>query len=100
MMAVELKKTETFIEHDIVAGGVNVGTVELCLERHEISWLVIYEPYRNNGYGTEVVRRLAGDGYTSLWVRSDNDGAIRLYERCGFEKSGETMFEMRLRGDA
>lgn len=97
-MTVELKKTETFIEYDIIVDGTEVGNVEVCVEKGQISRLVIYEPFRDKGYGTEVVKQLASDGYTSLWVRSDNPRAIHVYEKCGFEKHGETMFEMNLSG--
>lgn len=90
----ELKKTDTFIEHDIIVDNTNVGTVELCPERHEISRLVIFEPYQNKGYGTQVVQSLVKQGYTSLWVRSDNPRAIHVYEKCGFIKGETTMLEM------
>lgn len=93
---VELHKTETFIEFDIIKDGVQVGTVELCPERKEISRLNIWTPYQNYGYGTQVVKELVEHGYSSLWVRSDNPRAIHVYEKCGFKKSGETMFEMKL----
>lgn len=51
----KIEKAETYIENDIIVEVVKVGTVELCLERSEISRLVIFEPYQNKGYGTEVV---------------------------------------------
>ena len=50
----ELKKTDTFIEHDIIVDNTNVGTVELCPERHEISRLVIFEPLNDLEYGQNV----------------------------------------------
>lgn len=75
----QIEKTETFVEHDIIVDGTKVGTVELCHERHEISRLVIFEPYQNKGYGTEVVKELVAQGYKSLWVRSDNPRAIHVY---------------------
>lgn len=62
-----LEKTETFVEHNIIVDGTKVGTVELCPERHEISRLIIFEPYQNKGYGTEVVKELVAQGYKSLW---------------------------------
>lgn len=89
-----IDKTETFIEHDVIVGGTKVGTVELCPERMEISRLVIFEPYQNKGYGTEVVKTLVSHGYKSLWVRSDNPRAIHVYEKCGFVKGNTHMFEM------
>ena len=90
----QIEKTETFIEHDIWADGVKVGTVELCPERNEIARLVIFEPYQNKGYGTEVIRSLIEQGYKSLWVRSDNPRAIYVYEKCGFKRGETHMFEM------
>lgn len=96
---IEIKPTETFIEHDIIHEGVVIGHVELCPERHEIARLNIWEPYQNKGYGTQVVNMLIQEGYTSLWVRSDNPRAIHVYENCGFEKSETHMFEMRKGGE-
>lgn len=63
----QLEKTETFVEHNIIVDGTKVGTVELCPERHKISRLIIFEPYQNKGYGTEVVKELVARGYKSLW---------------------------------
>lgn len=92
----KIVKTETFIENDIIVDEVKVGNVELCPERMEISRLVIYEPYKNKGYGTEVVRELIKQGYKSLWVRSDNKAAIHVYEKCGFVRGETHMFEMKI----
>ena len=92
--SMQIKQTETFIENDIVVEGTIVGTVELCPERREISRLVIFEPYQNKGYGTEVVKSLVESGYKSLWVRSDNPRAIHVYKKCGFKRGETTMFEM------
>lgn len=94
-MQMKIEKTETYIENDIIADGMKVGTVELCEERSEISRLEIFEPYQNKGYGTAVVMELVKKGYKSLWVRSDNPRAIHVYEKCGFKKVGTQMFEMR-----
>jgi len=89
----KIEKTETFIEHDIIFDGAIVGNVELCPERKEITRLVIF--YQNKGYGTEVVKELAKEGYNHLWVRADNEKAIHVYEKCGFVKDKNTMYEMR-----
>ena len=90
----QIEKTETFEENDIIVDGTKIGTVELCSERHEISRLIIFEPYQNKGYGTQVVKELIAQGYKSLWVRSDNHRAIHVYEKCGFKKGETHMFEM------
>ena len=92
----EIVKTETFIEHDIMVDGTKVGNVELCPERHEIARLVIFEPYQNKGYGTKAVKQLIDKGYKLLWVRSDNPRAIHVYEKCGFIKGETHMFEMEV----
>jgi RimJ/RimL family protein N-acetyltransferase len=92
-----INKTDTFIEHDIEIDGVKIGEVELCPERHEISRLVIFEPYQNKGYGTIIVKDLIQQGYTSLWVKSDNKRAIHVYEKCGFVKGVVHMFEMNFK---
>lgn len=92
----QIIKTETFIEHDIIVDDVKVGTVELCPERHEISRLIIFEPYQNKGYGTEVVLELMQSGYKSLWVRSDNSRAIHVYKKCGFTRGKTHMYEMEV----
>ena len=91
----KIEKTETFIEHDIIFGGAKVGNVELCPERKEITRLVIFEPYQDRGYGTEVIKELVKEGYNYLWVRADNEKAIHVYEKCGFIKDRNTMYEMR-----
>lgn len=91
-----IEKTETFVENDIWMDGTKIGTVELCPEMSEISRLIIFEPYQNKGYGTEVVKELKKQGYKSLWVRSDNPRAIHVYEKCGFVKGKTQMFEMTI----
>ena len=99
MSEINIEETEHFIEHDIKIADTIVGNVELCPERHEISRLVIFEPYQNKGYGTGVVKELIKQGYNTLWVRSDNPRAIHVYEKCGFIKGETHMFEMYLKGE-
>ena len=91
-----IEKTETFIEHDIIVDGTKIGTVELCPERLEISRLIIFEPYQNKGYGTQVVQELVQIGYRSLWVRSDNPRAIHVYENRIGKHLQEYMGEMNI----
>ena len=94
---ISINKTDTFIEHDIVVDGVTIGSVEIEPDKRELSRLVIFEPYQNKGFGTDVVKEMISRyNIRSLWVRSDNERAIHVYEKCGFVKSGETMYEMTL----
>lgn len=95
----KIEKSDTFIENDIIVNDTKIGAVELCPERHEISRLEIFEPYRDQGHGTEVIKKLVNAGYTSLWVRSDNERAIHVYEKCGFRREGITMFEMKVESE-
>lgn len=90
----KIEKTGTFIEHDIIVDGAKIGTVDLCPERNEIVRLVIFEPYQDKGYGTQVVKELIAQGYKTLYVLSDNPRAIHVYEKCGFVKGNTYMFEM------
>lgn len=98
-MRINITATDTFIENDIWHDGVKIGEVELCPGRQEISRLVIFEPYQNKGYGTEIVRKLVKEGYKSLWVRSDNKKAIHVYEKNGFKMTEAKMYEMRFDKD-
>lgn len=97
-MAFQIKRTNTYIEHDIVVGGAVIGSAEIEPQEKELSRLAIFAPYQNRGYGTRAVKELISRyGVHTLWVRSDNQRAIHVYEKCGFRKSGETMFEMELK---
>ena len=93
---VTIKQVGVLIENDIIVGDTLIGKVRLCPEEHEIVQLNIWEPYQNKGYGTQVVRQLISEGYTRLWVNSDNLRAIHVYEKCGFVKGEINMFEMRV----
>lgn len=44
----------------------------------------VYEPYRNQGYGTEALE-LLGDIYGRYTITPDNPDAARLYDRLGTE---------------
>lgn len=57
--------------------------------------------YRNNGYATQAVKRMLDYGFREMnlsavaaWVRSHNNGSIRVLEKCSFT------FEGRLRKHA
>lgn len=57
--------------------------------------IAVFPEYRKNGYGEKLLSRLcyistAEDAeFVTLEVRKSNKNAIRLYEKCGFEKVGE-----------
>lgn len=95
---IELKKKEVFQELDLIVDGVKIGEAEVDIQGKMLARLSIFEPYQDKGYGTRIVQMLVEEyGLDNLWVRSDNKKAIHVYEKCGFKKSKETMFEMRRR---
>ena len=91
-----LEEKEHYIEIDIkLSDGTLIGTAEIEPNEKMLERFVIFEPYQNKGYGQQVLSDLIDDyGIKKLWVRSDNKRAIHVYEKAGFEKSHETMFEM------
>ena len=95
-----LEEKEHFIEIDIkLADGTIIGTAEVEPDEKMLERFVIFEPYQNLKYGQRVLQDLIDTyGIKKLWVRSDNEKAIHIYEKAGFKRSKETMFEM-VRGD-
>ncbi len=57
----------------------------------KLDWLVVLEKFRARGYGTALMDwamaafREAGIGQIELKVVAGNDGAMRLYEKYGFQ---------------
>lgn len=92
-----LEQTDNFIELDLrLPDGTLIGTAEVSPDKKMLERFVIFEPYQDKGYGQEVLKELIDKyGIKSLWVRSDNPRAIHVYEKFGFKRVGETMFEMR-----
>lgn len=91
----KIKENELYQEIELFRGETKIGEAEIELNNHMLAKLVIYEPYQNQGYGTEIVKMLV-DKYdlTNLWVRADNKHAIHVYEKRGFKIHKPTMFEM------
>lgn len=90
-----IKENELYREIELFDGQTKIGEAEVDLENHMLARLVIFEPYQNQGFGTEVVKMLTEKyGLTNLWVRSDNPRAIHVYEKCGYRISKQTMYEM------
>lgn len=71
-----------------------IGANNICNEVY-ITNVAVGEKYRNNGYGVRLVKymilqsALEDADFVTLEVRKSNGPAIRLYEKCGFEKVGE-----------
>ena len=59
-------------------------------DRWELNDLYLYEAYQGRGIGMQVIQEclaLAGEKELRLYVFEKNVGAIRFYERLGFEKA-------------
>ena len=93
---VTYRKNELYQEIELFNDdGVKIGEAEVDIEGKMLSRFVIYEPYQNQGYGTEFVIALCNDfDITSLWVKADNLHAIHVYEKCGFKLGESKMYEM------
>ena len=94
---IEIKENELYQEIELFYGHQKIGEAEVDIKGKMLSRLVIYEPYQNKGYGTEIVKTLKDRyGCNCLWVNADNDRAIHVYEKCGFRKINPTMYLMEL----
>lgn len=91
-----LEEKEHFIEIDIkLPDGTLIGTAEIEPNKKMLERFSIFEPYQNKGYGQQALSDLIDTyGIHKLWVRSDNERAIHVYEKADFRKTKETMFEM------
>ena len=94
------KKNELYQELGLYDEDIKIGEAEVDVKNKMLSRLIIFEPYQNKGYGTKVVQTLINDyGINCLWVNSDNDRAIHVYEKCGFNKIKPTMYLMERKAD-
>ncbi len=78
----------------IVKDGVDVGTVGIIKNEHEIviTRLYILDIYQSYGTGSNIIERIIKDhpGYTfKLGVLKVNTRARKLYEKLGFKVCGE-----------
>lgn len=94
-MSLTYKINELYRELELFNGDTKIGEAEVDIEGKMLSRLTIYEPYQNNGFGTEIVKKLCAQyDIKCLWVNADNDRAIHVYEKCGFKKTKPTMYLM------
>lgn len=92
---IKLKENELYQELEIFVDETKIGEAEVDLKNKMISRLAIYEPYQNKGYGTKVVQMLTDKyGCECLWVNADNNKAMHVYEKCGYNIVRPTMYQM------
>ena len=97
---IEIKKNELYREIELFEGKTKIGEAEVDINGKMLSRLTIFEPYQNQGRGTEIVKALTKEyGLNVLWVNADNDRAIHVYEKCGYVIDKPGMFIMRRPSD-
>jgi len=87
-------------EHD----GSPVGHVMLVSDRHDAYELAIFvlQAYQGAHIGTELVRTALGlaqrEGIDCVWLTVErwNRPAVALYEKIGFERTGDDSFELEM----
>lgn len=78
---IELKKTTiicAYIESIEIGRG--------CVTDGRMHSVYVAEGNRNQGIGSEIVNALIAEGGKSLFVAKKNKGAIKFFEKSGFEK--------------
>ena len=94
-MKITYKENELYREIELFRDGVKIGEAEVDLSRKMLSRLVIYEPYQNQGLGTEIVKELTEKyDLNCMWVNADNKRAIHVYKKCGYRITKPAMYIM------
>ena len=97
---IKIKENETYIELELYDDDRKIGNAEVDITNKMISRLNIYEPYRNIGYGSNVVEMLNKTyGCDCLWVEAKNEHAIHVYEKNGYKIVKPTMYLMERNED-
>lgn len=97
---ISIKENEVYQELELFVNKQKIGNAEVDIKNKMISRLNILEPYRNLGYGSEVVKLLNEKyGCDCLWVEATNDCAIHVYEKQGYTIVKPTMYLMERKGD-
>ena len=92
---INIRENELYQEIELFHGQIKIGEAEVELNSHMLAKLVIFEPYENKGFGTEAVKMLTEKyNLNNLWVRTDNEHAIHVYEKNGFKVKKPTMYAM------
>ena len=71
-----------------------------CVTNDCIHDVEVVEGHRRRGIGTNIIKALRILGGTWLWVDTEDVGAMKFYEKCGFEieevVTGERFAVMRI----
>jgi ribosomal protein S18 acetylase RimI-like enzyme len=81
----------------VVLDGVDIGVLTIEERQDEVflGQIYILPTYQNRGIGTQLIRAVLSDAFAqelpvALRVLKSNPDAHRLYQRLGFQDSGET----------
>lgn len=85
----------------VLDGAVPVGSGSVtdgCI--HDVD---VVASHQRQGIGTKIIKALRILGGTWLWVDTEDNGALKFYEKCGFEIEeliiGERFAVMRIPAD-
>ena len=69
----------------------DVPVAIVSVDGNIIADLYVHPDHQRRGYGTKMLEYAMSKcaSYPMLWVLNTNQGALRLYERLGFHKSGK-----------
>lgn len=99
-MSITFKKNELYQEIELFDGETKIGEAEIDIKGKMLSRLFLFEPFQNQGRGTEIVKALTEEyDLDNLWVRADNERAIHVYEKCGYTIYKPGMYIMRRERD-
>jgi RimJ/RimL family protein N-acetyltransferase len=93
---IEIKENNTYLELELFNDGEKIGEAEINTTESMLSRIFIYEHFQDKGYGTEIIKQLTEKyNLNNLWVKVDNEKAIHVYEKCGYEIKEAPMHVMR-----
>lgn len=72
---------------------VGVASCTHASEPPELNTLYVEAAHRGTGIGGRLLRAAIAPGPAQLWVFEANPAAIRFYERAGFHREGDRVFD-------
>ena len=76
-------------------GDKSVGYISYCTKEKIIKQLYVLPQYHNQGIGQKLIKYIIDtySGPMSIGVRTDNDVALHIYTKFGFEKISEEKYD-------
>ncbi len=93
----DAETTQVVMSVDLVVGFLGVREED---DHLYIAQAYIIPEFQGRGIGTGLIREVLSRGVpVELWVMNTNTGARRLYERLGFQVTGEENHHYRMRAE-